>query len=248
MNASPPEEKRAQREGPGSAPRGPSPAAEGARAGLGRALAAIVAAVSRHPWLVLLAALAVATGGAWAAATQLRVNADQDAMFSDELPHRVVEIAYMREFPALYENVVVVLDGDDDEAVHEATDLLAARMEAAPESFANVYLPRGDFFEQHALLYMSTSEIEDFADRLARVQPYLAGLAEDGTLRGLATLLARGTRAAYEGDVAGEELEPIFARIEQALRARIAGEAYRFSWAEGGRGPGPRCALRHERR
>lgn len=192
----------------------------------------VVVGSARHPVAVLLAALAIAIGSGLAVAARLRVNADQDAMFSDDLPHRVVEIAFMREFPALYENVVVLVDGDDEARVRDAADALAARMRAERDYFHDVYLPRGDFFEQHALLYMSTDEVDEFADRLARVQPYLAGLSEDGTLRGLAMLLARGARAAREGDVGAGELAAIFARIEDAMRAAAAGEPFRLSWAE----------------
>ena len=204
---------------------------------VGAALAKLMGWVSVHPGLVLVASFLVVGFSAFAAATQLDVNADLDAMFSDELPHRVVESAYMRDFPALYENVVVVIDGESSEAVRDATSLLAERMRSEPDFFRNVYAPSGDFFEKHALLYMSTEEVEDFVDRLARVQPYLAGLGEDGTLRGLATLLARGARAAYEGDVDSEELAPIFGRVTDALRARVAGDAYVFSWAEVVAGP-----------
>ncbi|MCA9512577.1 MAG: MMPL family transporter [Myxococcales bacterium] len=214
----------------------PPPDPASSDGGLGAAVAAaverVVRAASRHPRVVLATAgLVVVVAGALSASL-LRVNADQDAMFSDELPHRVVEIAYMREFPALYENVVVVVDGDDEERVRDGAAALAARMRSEPAYFRNVYLPRGEFFEQNALLYMSTDELEDFADRLARVQPYLAGLAEDGTLRGLAMMLARGARAAREGDIDGADLAPIFERIERAIRATLDGAPYRFSWAE----------------
>ena len=145
----------------------PPPDPASSDGGLGAAVAAaverVVRAASRHPRVVLATAgLVVVVAGALSASL-LRVNADQDAMFSDELPHRVVEIAYMREFPALYENVVVVVDGDDEERVRDGAAALAARMRSEPAYFRNVYLPRGEFFEQNALLYMSTDELEDFA-------------------------------------------------------------------------------------
>ena len=56
-----------------------------------------------------------------------------------------------------------------------------------------------------------TAEVFLLQERLERL---LAGLAEDGTLRGLMMLLARGTRAAYEGDIEGAELSPIFERTD----------------------------------
>jgi len=178
---------------------------------------------------VIAIVLALAAGGH--ALRHLRVNADQDAMFSDEMPHRLLEAEYLRLFPALYENVVVVVDAPTSEAAATAARRLAQRMREATEFFHDVYLPRGAFFDERALLYMDTGELDRLADRLARMQPYLAGLSEDGSLRGLAMLLARGARAAREGDVSGAELRPILERVAAVVRGRLAGATPTMSWA-----------------
>lgn len=180
---------------------------------------------------VLAAAFVTLLAGAYVA-ENLEVNTDEDSLFSEELPHRVIEIEYQEIFPNLYENIVILVDAQNAEEARAAAVALAARLEASPELFSSVHLPRGDFFDEHALLYMGTDELEDFADRLARVQPYLAGLAEDGTLRGLTMMLARGIRALRDGDVSESSLEPMLERVAAALKARQAGEDYRLSWAE----------------
>jgi predicted RND superfamily exporter protein len=199
---------------------------------MGSALARLVGAVQRRPAAVLLACLAATALVAAYTATHLGVNADQDAMLSEDLPHRVFEIKYHEHFPVLYENVVVVVDATSSERARVAARALASRMEAAPELFHDVYLPLNPFFEQNALLFLDTDQLQDLADRLARVQPYLSGLAKDGTLRGLTMMLARGLRAAREGDVGGEQLLPMFERLAAALEARLRGEDYTLSWAE----------------
>ena len=58
-----------------------------------------------------------------------------------------------------------------------------------------------------------------FADRLAIAQPYLAELSRDGTLRGLVSMMARGSRAVREGDIAGDQLDALFERFGGALSA-----------------------------
>jgi hopanoid biosynthesis associated RND transporter like protein HpnN len=185
----------------------------------------------RSAWVVALSAVLALVSGIYAAA-RLEVNTEEDSLFDEELPHRAIEIEYNEIFPNLYENIVILVDAESPEQAREAAARLAARLEARPDLFSTVHLPQSEFFEEHALLYMDTGELEDFADRLARVQPYLATLAEDGSLRGLAMMLARGVRALRDGDVSETNLEPMLERIDAALRARLSGEDYHLSWAE----------------
>jgi hopanoid biosynthesis associated RND transporter like protein HpnN len=198
----------------------------------GRALAGCVDFSRRRAGLVLAAALVLTLAVAPYTATHLGVNADENAMLSNELPHRIFEIQYQELFPALYENIVIVVDAPTPERAGDAAEALAGRMRERPDLFRNVFLPQGRFFEEHALLYLDTEELQDFADRLARVQPYLAALAQDGTLRGLAMMMARGVRAVRDGDVSGEVLVPMLDSFSAALRAWRDGESYHLSWAE----------------
>jgi hopanoid biosynthesis associated RND transporter like protein HpnN len=202
------------------------------RAAFADLLSSWVDLMRRHALATLAVVAATTVGVGLYTARHLGVDAELDSLFSDKLPHRVLQIEYERAFPALSSNIVVVVDGRTPEQASAAAAALAEKMENAPQYFASVYLPRGAFFEDHALLYMSTKELQDFADRLARVQPYIAGLAEDGTLRGLANMLERGLAAVREGDIEGEELVPMLDRFGAAIRAYLHGEPYRLSWAE----------------
>ena len=199
---------------------------------LATALAWWITRVARWPGRVLIAALALTAVCVPYTVRNLGVNGDSEAMLSDDLPHRIGEIEYYKTFPILYENAVVVVDAPTPEQASDAAEALAKRLQAKPELFRRVYLPRGEFFEEHGFLYLETAELEDLADRLAEVQPYLTALAEDGTLRGLAMLLARGVRALRDGDVDADALMPIFDRFGDAVRARLAEERFHLSWAE----------------
>jgi hopanoid biosynthesis associated RND transporter like protein HpnN len=199
---------------------------------LERLLPAWVDGVRRRSGRVAIATAIVTAGAALYTAENLAMNTNADSLFDEELPHRAIEIEYNEIFPNLYENIVVLVDAQNAEHARDAAAALAARMRAAPDLFSGVYLPQSEFFEDHALLYMDTERLEEFADSLARAQPYLASLAEDGTLRGLSMMLARGMRALRDGDVSETSLEPILARMNDALAARLAGEPYHLSWAE----------------
>ena len=165
--------------------------------------------------------------------SHLGIHGDTESLFSQDLPFKQVERRYHEAFPMLYENMFVVIDAPTPERAGEAAASLAARLEAEPRRFHRAYLPGGgEFFENHAFLYLETEELEDLADKLAIAQPYLAELSRDGTLRGLASMMARGGRAVREGDVSGDQLHALFDRFLEALSARIEGRPYHLSWAE----------------
>ena len=139
-------------------------------------------------------------------------------------------------FPAQNDNLFIVVDAATPERAGEAAAALAARMAAMPERFHDVYLPGGgEFFERHAFLYLKTEELEKLADQLAEVQPYVAELARDGSLRGLASMTARGVRAVRDGDVGGERLASIFDRMDEAVRGAARGPALRAVVGRGAR-------------
>ncbi|HXV36742.1 MAG TPA: hypothetical protein VEC18_06325, partial [Myxococcota bacterium] len=191
---------------------------------ISRWLAAWVSAVCRRAIAVLaailLATLAIAAG----VVGHLGIRGDTEALFAQDLPFKQAERRYYEAFPMLYENIFVVVDAPTPERAGEAAGSLAARLEAEPRHFHRAYLPGGGaFFEDHAFLYLETEALQDLADKLAIAQPYLAELSRDGTLRGLASMLARGVRAVRDGEVSPENLVPIFEGFEQALAARLEG-------------------------
>ena len=200
---------------------------------IGRWLARWVGAVQRNAVKVTagmsLATLAIL----YYVVGNLGIHGDTESLFSQDLPFKRIERRYHEAFPMLYENMFVVVDAPTPERAGEAATALAARLEAEPRRFHRAYLPGGgEFFENHAFLYLETQELEDLADKLAIAQPYLAELSRDGTLRGLVSMMARGGRAVREGDVSGDQLHALFDRFLEALSARIEARPYHLSWAE----------------
>ncbi len=200
---------------------------------IGRWLARWVGAVQRNAIAVTVGMSVATLVIAFYVVEHLGIHGDTESLFSQDLPFKRAERRYHGAFPMLYENMFVVVDAPTPERAGEAAALLAARIEAEPRRFHRVYLPGGgEFFETHAFLYLETDELEDLADKLAIAQPYLAELSRDGTLRGLASMMARGGRAVREGDVSGDQLHALFDRFQDALSARIDGRPYQLSWAE----------------
>ena len=192
-----------------------------------------VCAVARRPFAVTAVLLALAGAAGFAAATSIEIEGSTDALFASDLPFKQNEHRYYDAFPTQYENMFIVVDALTPEGAGTAAEALAAALRARPERFHSVFLPGGGkFFERNAFLYLDTDELQELADQLVMAQPYLAELSRDGSLRGLASILARGARAVREGDASVEQLPAMFQRFEEALRAEAEGEPYRVSWAE----------------
>jgi hopanoid biosynthesis associated RND transporter like protein HpnN len=200
---------------------------------LGRALAIWVGMVQRHPWRVILAFVLTIAGSLIYAAENLGIRGDTNSLFATDVPFKVAERRYYESFPDQFENLFIVVDGATPERAASAAEALARKLRENHDDFHQVFLPGGgEFFERHAFLYLDTKDLEELADRLAKAQPYLAEISRDGSLQGIASLLARGARAVREGDVEGGQLAAMYERAAEALRARREGRPYHVSWAE----------------
>jgi hopanoid biosynthesis associated RND transporter like protein HpnN len=200
---------------------------------IGQSLARWVSFVAQRPFSVILVTILVTAGVLFYAAGHLGIEGATEQLFAQDMPFKQAERRYHEAFPAQYENMFVVVDAVTPERAGEAAAALLTRMQGEPRFFREAYLPGGgEFFEEHAFLYLETAELEDLADRLAENQPYLAELSRDGSLNGLTSMMARGARAVREGDVSGSRLQPMFDHFADALDALAAGETYHLSWAE----------------
>ncbi|UCE84729.1 MAG: MMPL family transporter [Deltaproteobacteria bacterium] len=198
---------------------------------LGRSAARWVDVTRRSAAAVVALFLVISAGTLFYVAQGLGVHGGTEEMFSAELPFRKDWDAFRRAFPDVFDPIYVVVEADTASRAREAAELLARRLDRQPELFEAIYLPgHGTFFERHGLLYLEPEELLDLADHLAEVQPYLAELARDPTLRGLFDLLATGLDAAGEGDSTVIELAPVLDRIRDAIDAVLADRPQPLSW------------------
>ncbi|MCG3202653.1 MAG: hypothetical protein NFCOHLIN_02538 [Gammaproteobacteria bacterium] len=186
--------------------------------------------VQRHAIPVLVLAAAAAIGCAVYTVRNVRINTDTADMLSADLPWRQTQIQYQREFPQYSDNIIVVVDGATVDETRDGATRLAQALAAREDLFAGVYYPQGsDFFRRNGLLYLTEAELQDLSDNLARVQPFLARLGADPSLRGLAALL---TEALTEPDAPDMDLDFALRRIAATLQALAQGRHARLSWEE----------------
>ncbi len=200
---------------------------------LGQALARWIDGARRHAIGVL--AVAVVTAVALAAYTVATIgfNTDTDDMISKDLPFQRAAADYDRAFPQFLDALVVVIDGATPDLAEDAATILATKLEADTTTFKTVYRPGGDaFFERNGLLYMALDELEDLADNLAAVQPLLAALARDPSLRGLFDELRVAVEETAGGGAADFDLTDAFDRLSDAAEAALDGRRHYLSWHE----------------
>ncbi|HWP67079.1 MAG TPA: MMPL family transporter [Candidatus Limnocylindria bacterium] len=205
--------------------------AGGFEAAVDRACARWVRGVARRPRLTLaLVGLVTATLGLFAV-FHLGVNADPRGLVNRDLPFQVRQREFTETFQTLSDGILVVIDGDSPTAAARAADTLAARLARRTDVFAQVDVPGGGpFFARNALLYLTADQLDDFTDRLSKVQPLLAELARDQSLVGIADLLREALEAQRTGEATGLELATALDRVSVVIEAAARGERAPDPW------------------
>jgi hopanoid biosynthesis associated RND transporter like protein HpnN len=198
---------------------------------LGRLAAGLVARVQRRASAVIVLFLVATLGiGAYAAAT-LGINSSEIDIFSKDLRVMKLREDYLENFPELRDPIVVVVDAVTPDLAHDSASRLAERLRSEPDLFPAVYQPDGGrFFDEHGLLYLSESELQDMVDRLSLAQPFLSRLSRDQSIGGLFKLLNEAGEAAVSGQLEQSMLGDTFDAISGAIDNYLSGKDTPLSW------------------
>jgi hopanoid biosynthesis associated RND transporter like protein HpnN len=186
----------------------------------------------RAPW-VIVAALAACAGGLGYMSNNLGMHTNTTDMLSDELPFRRIHAEYKQAFPQFSNTLLVVVDARTVDVKDDVVEALSARMAKEKEFFEVVYQPGGQpFFARNGLLYLSLDELYDLTDQLSEVEPLLAKLAEDTSLRGLFEVLGEAFDDMADGGAPPDGLEQALTQITATVAARVDGAPVKLSWTE----------------
>jgi hopanoid biosynthesis associated RND transporter like protein HpnN len=198
---------------------------------LARALRRWVTAVDRRARAVVAGVAAITVAAAGVAGMGLGLDADNRRLLDEDLPFQEREREFARTFPTLTESLLVVLDSESGEAVRSAAQDLVGELEKHPDSFRRVWSPGTDgFFERHGLLYRSADELEEFGDRLARLQPILAELTTDPTLPAFCRVIRMGLDHTRAEGSADEELTGVLDEFSRATVSVYVERPVSVSW------------------
>ncbi len=181
--------------------------------------------------LVLVAVFALAFFAMRYTVDNLSMNTDTEDMLSEELIWRKLDQEYERLFPQYDNNILIVVEAATPDQARDAAALLYERLQPEQALFEFVFYPHAlAVFRESGLLYLDSGELQDLSDNLAEVQPFLARLARDPSLRGLLEVLADALDARADGEQV--DIDPVLTRINAAVEALQDGRPYRLSWQE----------------
>jgi hopanoid biosynthesis associated RND transporter like protein HpnN len=199
---------------------------------LGAALGRWLEGVARHARAIVVGAVVVSAACLHYTAANLGIDSDDAAMLSEDLPFRALRTEFHRQFPPLADPILLVVDGDTPGRAQDAAEALARRLRGEPD-ITSVFVPGGGpFFEKHGLLYLPPEELDQLSDHLTQVQPYLAELTRDGSLRGYVGILGDAVEHAAAGGDDDEELAEVLDHLSAAFEAATRGDEHRLSWTD----------------
>jgi len=172
----------------------------------------------------LLAALAL-----FYAINNLGMNMETKDMLSPKLPWRQLDTEYDRQFPQYTDNILLVVQADTPDQATDAANVLYGKLKKQTKLFRNIYYPNAlPVFRDSSLLFLDTKQLQDLADNLARIQPFLSRLTDDQTLRGLFGMLTEAVDAKEKGE--DIDINPLLRQVHSALVSLQNKQPYRVSW------------------
>ena len=185
--------------------------------------------VQHNKIVIILLCIAIAAISLNYTKNNLGMNTDTKDMLSPELPWRKLDLEYEQYFPQYPDNILIVVEAETPDQAIDAADMLYQQLLSETELFKSIYYPSAlSIFKDSALLYLESDELQDLADNLAIIQPFLSRLTDDQSIRGLFSMLSEAIEALEDGEEI--ELEPLLLQINQALMAAANQETHRVSW------------------
>jgi len=193
------------------------------------AIVRIIDACTRHPWCVIVLALALSAFSTVYAKRHFAIKTDINELISPDLPWAQRVKLFLDAFPQ--REILAVVDAPTPELVEQAANRLQQALEANPEMFLAVRQPQGaGFFERNGLLYLSTEEVKRVTDWLTRADALIGTLAADPSLRGTLDALSLGIIGVQRKEVKLDDTTQSLTMAADAVEAILAGQPASFSW------------------
>ncbi|MFN2333871.1 MAG: MMPL family transporter, partial [Wenzhouxiangellaceae bacterium] len=148
--------------------------------------------VVRHPVLVLLAGVLLATLALVTAGRLLGVDSDTVAMLDEDLPFRQTHARFQQQFPNLDSNLLAIVEAPTPEQATVAAGRLRDQLRQQAQWIRSVtWTADSDFFVRYGLLFLSLEQLDGLSEQLAAAQPLLGRLARETHAATLFELLAQ---------------------------------------------------------
>ena len=209
------------------------------------AIAKIVDFCVRHRWKTILVGGLLAIGAAVLDIALFSINADIEALISQDLPWHRRQVQFNDAFPQQAITVVVRAPTSENAAI--ATAQLADKLRKDPNLFRSIVQPdSGAYFERNGLMFSSPADVRKTVAGLIGSRPLLSSLATDPSLRGVMRTLSLAARLAQSGTVKLDQLTWPLSLAEDVLKDVLADRPAYFSWQQLLEGHQvPKARLRH---
>jgi hopanoid biosynthesis associated RND transporter like protein HpnN len=195
----------------------------------GRALLIWINIVQRHKIITIILCFITVLISIDYTTNNLGMNTDTEDMLSPDLDWRKLDKELSAEFPQFSSNILIVIEAPTPDQAMDAADGLYEKLKQETTLLKSVFSFRAlPFFKKSSLLFLKEDELQDVADRLAEIQPFLSRLTEDQNIRGLFTMLEEAIRAKLDGETV--ELSPLIKQINQSLDAVVGKQSFQLSW------------------
>ena len=198
---------------------------------LNSAVVRIVDFCARHRWLLIAAGILLTVAAAAYDFAYFSIDTDIEALISQKLPWHQRQLALSNAFPQ--KGIAVVVTAPTPENADYATDALEKNLSTQRNLFPTVVQPNGgDFFERNGLLFKSLPEVRSSLGGLGQAEPFIAGLASDPSLRGVAKSLSFAAQGVEAGKLKIEQLAWPLSLAKRTLNDVLSGRPATFSWQE----------------
>jgi uncharacterized protein len=193
----------------------------------------IVTACTHYARTVVLVAVALAGLSVWYTAENFALNTDISKLISPQLEWRQREIAYDKAFPGTHESIIAVVEAPTPELTKLAMSDLQAKLQGQTDKFRSVENIAGSpFFQQNGLMFLSTAEVKETAEKLAGAEPLIGSLATDPSLRGLTEALTTVLAGLKRGEVKADDVAKPFNKFSDTIDGVLSKGTATFSWRE----------------
>ena len=161
----------------------------------GALLARVMRAVTRRPWWTVAACLALAVAGTIITARGLSFQSSSVQLLPPSHVYVQRFKEYLRDFGEL-NDIVIAIEAPTVPRAQSFADRLAAEIKKIPGAGRVAYRVDADAFKGRALLYLSTEDLDDIADKIRLHRPFIERYAASPTVaslfEGLGEEIARG--------------------------------------------------------
>jgi hopanoid biosynthesis associated RND transporter like protein HpnN len=201
----------------------------------------IVAFCCLWPWAVIALSLALGAGGVLFTRQNFAMNTDSAQLIDAKVGWRMRQSSFDAKFPQQTSLILVVIDGATPELAESAAARLTEKLQTNPRLFTHVRRPDGGaFFNQNGLLFLPLNEVKDTTQQLIKAQPFLGGLANDPSLRGIMTNLDTILLGVSTGNARLADIDAPLKRFAEVFDAAAQGQTHYMSWRSLVTGAAPR--------